>query len=172
MVKQIIKLIYWVVVLTTLIACQNQDEVAPQLLTFSGLDKVTNNNLGEIITDYYKSENDLDWKITYQYRPASYKKLVPFEMYEKSMEEDMSGWQLLKVEIVDIEKENDPTVRVKIRFSELFDSKVAKKKFDGRVSQGMNRRSEETIWKKEANSWIAVQPGQRGHLPLNDRLVY
>lgn len=128
--------------------------------------------LRDAIERYYTAEKNRDWKSTYDLRPAAFSRIVPLNVYERDMEKGSSGWNLLRVEIMNAKQGTaDREVIVVIRFQESFDAAVAQSTFSGRVSPGTNSRVEETIWRRSGMSWSAVQPGQRGHFPLNDRLV-
>ncbi len=83
----------------------------------------------------------------------------------------MMGWQLRKVQIIDYANDKSKA-KVRIRFHEKFDSKAAQSFFGGNVSEGVSRRTEDTLWEKVDGQWVGVDAGQRGHLPLNRRIVY
>ena len=128
--------------------------------------------LRRVVDQYYSAEKARDWRITYGLRPVAFQKVVPFDVYQREMDKGSAGWNLIRVEILTSTQSANDEVVVMLKFHESFDTTVAKSRFDGRVSNGTTSRSEETIWRRDGASWKSIQPGQRGHLPLNDRLVY
>ena len=136
-----------------------------------GKDFITDLSLSHAIEHYYRAEKYGDWKSTYAMRTPAFKEIVPFSSYSKGMNEGNEGWQLLQVEILAPEKYGGTGAQVKIRFVEKFDQKVAKEHFGNRVESGVARYVENTVWEKQNGRWYSVEPGKRGHLPLNDRLV-
>ena len=128
--------------------------------------------LRKAIEQYYVAEKNRNWRVAYDYRPVVFQRTVPFNVYQREMEKGSSGWSLIRVKILDSKRTESDEVQVMLKFYESFDAATAQSYFEGRVPSGINSRVEETIWKWSANSWLSVQPGQRGRFPLNDRLVY
>ena len=128
--------------------------------------------LRKAMEQYYVAEKNRNWQIAYGYRPVAFQRTVPFDVYQREMEKGSSGWSLIRVEILESKRVENDEVKVMLKFYESFDAATAQSYYDGRVPSGINSRVEETIWKWSGNSWLSVQPGQRGHFPLNDRLAY
>jgi hypothetical protein len=140
-------------------------------LTVERVDVIQDTGLREAIINYYSAESRGDWQTTYRFRSTKFKELVPFDAYKRDMKKGMAGWKLQKIENIEhIIGKSEATVR--IRFHEKFDSTVAKLFFGGNVPQGVSSRTENSLWKKVGERWLCVDAGQRGHLPLNDRMVY
>lgn len=129
--------------------------------------------LRKAIEEYYLAEARRDWQKTYARRPAAFQRMVPFDVYQREMDKGSSGWNLVRVDVQkSMRSDKNDEVIVVLEFQESFNAAVAQSRFEGRVSSGTTSRTEESIWKRSETSWISVQPGQRGHLPLNDRVVH
>lgn len=140
-------------------------------LTLEGAELIKDAELRSAIINYYTAESAGEWGETYNYRPDEFRRLVSFDIYQSSMRDGMAGWELLKVEIIDV-KRRGKNAAIQIRFSERFDSETAESHFDSRVSRGINSRLEETVWKTIGGGWKCIDAGQRGHLPMNAALIH
>lgn len=147
--------------------------MTPIPLEFSGIEKITVSNLREAVSSYYTAEDSYNWKKAYAFRSEAFKKLVPFDTYESEMNKGMAGWDLVKVEVMNVKRLSEDKQVLQIRFHEKFDKTVAKKTFSNRIPAGVvNTTIEEVEWQYINKTWICLQAGQRGHLPLNDQIVY
>jgi hypothetical protein len=143
----------------------------PKQFAVDNAETISDVSVREAIVKYYSAESRGDWQVTYGFRSRDFKRLVSFDIYRSEMAKGMVGWQLRKVEIIDYAAGKSKAT-VRIRFHEKFDSKVAQSVFGGNVSDGVSRRIEDTLWEKVDGQWICVDAGQRGHLPLNHRMIY
>lgn len=164
--------IFFICLMALMMGCQVGNG-APSTNTsiVHGRDISAHVGLREAMEQYYSAESRGDWRSTYMQRPMAFRRIVPFDTYQRKMQEGYAGWKLLKAEILDATSESNDEVLVKVRFQESFSPEVAKSRFEGRIPSGINTRVEETLWKWVGTSWLAVQPGQRGHLPLNVRIA-
>ena len=147
-------------------------QTAEDILVVTGAERLADSALGAAIAKYYQAETERDWSTTYGIRPQAYQKIVPFETYKRDMDKGMADWKLKKIEILESGQQQNGDTTVKIRFHDAFGPKAAQFYFEGRVSQGVNTRTENTLWRKVDDSWRCVDAGGRGHLPLNGRMVY
>lgn len=87
------------------------------------------------------------------------------------MEEGANGWKLRKIEILEVSKDPDGDYTIRIRFHEEFVEKAAQKFFGQDLGSIVNRRIENTVWRNIQGKWVTIVAGQRGHFPLNGRMV-
>ncbi len=113
--------------------------------------------LREAVTNYYNNESNKKWKITYSYRPPSFREIVNISVYKKLMNKHSRNWSLENIEITNVEHISNTQINIQIRF------------FSIRDNTGVQIQ-EETIWKK-MEQWKAVNPGARLIFPLNDLVV-
>lgn len=136
-----------------------------------GLDHVDNNKLQNALVTYYEAEKERKWDSTYSTRPVEFRKIIPFDSYAKAMEEGANGWKLRKIEILEVSKDPDGDYTIRIRFHEEFVEKAAQKFFGQDLGSIVNRRIENTVWRNIQGKWVTIVAGQRGHFPLNGRMV-
>lgn len=151
-------------------ACEEKLDQAQYRLEFSGEENITPTNLRDTIISYYTAENNSAWSIAYSLRSDAFRKLVPYDTYEKEMEKGMGGWNLIKVEVLsESESPNKEEKIFEIRFSERFGGNTLP---NNSSDEGVQTNVEKTIWEYIGGTWVCIQAGQRGHLPLNVKMVY
>ncbi len=161
-----------VVLLSLVCLWQVNAQTNEDKLVVIGTEKLADSALSASIVRYYEAERQRDWSTTYKARPSGYQKLVPFETYKKEMEQGIADWKLKKIEILESSQLKNGDTAVKIRFHDEFGPQAAQFYFEGRVTQGVNTRTETTVWKQADSGWQCVDAAGRGHFPLNGRMVY
>lgn len=168
-----ISILFFTLVFIFVSGCQKAEDELPHPVQFNGDQKITSADLRNTVLSYYTGEDNSAWAVTYAIRSEEFKKIVPFETYEKEMKAGMDGWDLVEVEVLSETAPGENERVLQIRFHEKIGEKVAKNHFSNKMSAGeISVHTEETSWKYINNTWIAIQAGQRGHLPLNDQIVY
>lgn len=152
--------------------CHQNELNRSDIIEFPGSEKIAVKDFRDTLVKYYTAEQAHQWDVTYAFRSRMFKKLVPYATYQAEMEKGMSGWNLVRVEILSISKQSENVETVRIRFYEKINTDVAAKYFANRMPEGtIATRVEEITWKYTEGAWVCLQPGERGHLPLNNRIV-
>ena len=119
---------------------------------------IKDKGLENVVKIYYELESNKNWEKTFNLRSGKYRELVGYSLYSKKMISSSIGWELRTIEILDVEKLDDSTIEINIRF------------FSKR--NGFNHVfTEVTTWANEEGGWLVIKPGIRGRFYLNDWLI-
>lgn len=156
----------------TLAACQ--PETAPETVRpeFRGLEAISDTELRNLITRYYRAETRHDWAATYALRRREFRGIVTFARYKKEMERGIKGWALLRIDILKVSPRGDTDLEILMRFREKIDAAVARKLFDGKSNPGGMNSNEHTVWRRGKGGWEPLALASRSHLHSNHRIVY
>lgn len=157
------KVAYLLILLFALSGCGTRTVCSG--LDFSGLEKVKDNELKNVIEGYYQAESGEIWSVTYSYRTDDFKDLVGKEVYTNTMSNDNRGYCLKEVAVKRIEYQGD----LAIILMEFIEGK------NGETSPiGVSgiRQLEKVYFKSGDSGWKALAPGTRNHLALNRRMVF
>jgi hypothetical protein len=157
-----------------LTACHAQSapssNVAASAPQFEGLANISDGQLQAAVRSYYLAESRSDWKGTYGYRSANFRKIVPFPTYAKSMSESFSGWRLLKITIDSSTcAAGDCTLHA--IFCEQFNPSLAKTNLRGFPSGMECSHVPNVLWRQANGNWEAIDAGTREHVPLNTNMA-
>ena len=143
-----------------LIACSAQGSLG----TFPGLSQNVN--------DYYRYEQNHEWKMTYSMRTPGFRKNVPLPTYIETMRRDSHGWELKKFAVLDA-KENKGKVEVTIRFTEqapkgfVSDAATAIGKPNIKEPSEISL-TQTSVWMLVDKKWYCYDAASRMHLSLNN----
>lgn len=143
-----------------------------------GLNKIYEKDLVDRVLSYYRLEKTKSWQETYTYRPESFRKSVPYYVYERIMDEDSSGYNLYKIEIDIVEREYQeggmvPVFYIWANFFELITdkNKLTGSGFANIYDTGdVHAGSDRMIWILEDDQWKCAACGVRAHMTLNAQM--
>lgn len=145
-----------------------------------GLEEIKIPELRMSVASYYIAESQKDWRATYESRPSDYAKLVPFQRYEKKMNESVDGWSLQHVGVIGYAPKYDKyrgetVILVGLNFRDHMNKEPQDVRFQAMWDRSKDKTftmEEETLWVFESNRWKCVDCGRRHHMILNQRMLY
>lgn len=117
------------------------------------------------LNEYYKSETNCNWELTYSLRTPLYRKSVPFKVYRKQMVHDNKGWKLLIYSIVK-SKIKGEYAAFKIEFIE----RVPDDYFPNNIEKSI-KLNQVSTWEYINGNWFCRNACSRTHLSMNGDLV-
>lgn len=165
------------------IPCGEAAATEKTALTFSGTERITNQQLRDGVVSYYIAEANKDWAETYKFRRSKFHDVVPFAVYERTMGEETQGWDLVAVEILESragtvhlsETSSLAVTFVRIRYTETLGKGYDwVQGFEGTESPKDRTfvSTEESAWFIENKKIKCLSCGTRGHIPLNIPMRY
>ena len=146
-------------------------------LVFIDLKKINEPELVDRIVSYYRLERTKEWSETYKFRPKKFWKTVPYDVYERIMEEDSAGYDLYKIKIDLVEREYreggmTPVFHIWAIFYELItdQNKLTGSGYADIYGTGdVHAGSDRMTWVLEDDQWKCLACGIRSHMTLNVR---
>ena len=123
----------------------------------------------ESLCDYYEAQEAGNWEATYQRRPASFRKLVPFDVYAREMSERRPTLKLTVLELESVQRTKLATFQLRVSFIRTRNGTLDEARDPSQRHYSM---SELVEWENDGNSWGCAACGEDTIFSVNSRMVY
>jgi hypothetical protein len=124
--------------------------------------------LDQAVCQYYEMQERRDWNKTYSLRPGDFRKLVPYELYEREMSKHPPALGLARLHIRSLRETRPSEIMMTVDF--YRGSGGASKPMD--PSTGSARIGERTEWVSDPDGWKCAGCGEVFSFTMNTRMVF